>query len=109
MNKNNIVHLVMIGIILILAAIIIFRKPTMTVISGREKQIVDSLALLQSQLDSSEIRVTNLQRGYDSLNSLEPGVIYRTHDKVKFIFSDATPDDLDNIIRANWKTESRYK
>lgn len=99
----------MIGIILILAAIIIFRKPTMTVISGREKQIVDSLALLQSQLDSSEIRVTNLQRGYDSLNSLEPGVIYRTHDKVKFIFSDATPDDLDNIIRANWKTESRYK
>lgn len=109
MNKNNIVHLVMIGIILILAAIIIFRKPTMTVISGREKQIVDSLALLQSQLDSSEIRVTNLQKAYDSLNSLEPGVIYRTHDKVKFIFSDATPDDLDNIIRANWKTESRYK
>ena len=109
MSKNNIVHLVMIGIILILAAIIIFRKPTMTVITGREKQIVDSLALLQSQLDSSEIRVTNLQRGYDSLNSLEPGVIYRTHDKVKFIFSDATPDDLESIIRANWKTESRYK
>lgn len=109
MGKNNIVHLVMIGIILILAAIIIFRKPTMTVITGREKQIVDSLSLLRAQLDSSEVHVSNLQRSYDSLSSLEPGIIYRTHDKIKFIFSDATPDDLESIIRANWKTESRYK
>ena len=109
MSKNNIVHLVMIGIILILAAVIIFRKPTMTVITGREKQIVDSLSLLQSQLDSSKVRVSNLQRSYDSLSSLEPGVIYRTHDKIKFIFSDATPDDLESIIRTNWKTESRYQ
>ncbi len=99
----------MLVIIIILGAIIIFRKPTVTMITGREKQIVDSLSLLQSQLDSSKVRVNNLQRSYDSLNSLEPGIIYRTHDKIKFVFSDATPDDLDRIIRANWKTESRYK
>lgn len=110
MNKNSIIAFgCLLLIIIILSAVIIFRKPTITVLTGREKQVLDSLTLLQSQVDSSKVREIKLQRDYDSLSALEPTIYTRTNDKTKFIFTDANPDQLDEIIRANWKTKSRYR
>lgn len=103
-----IMFIAMILIIIGLSAVLIFRKPEV-VITGREQILQDSLTLLQQNLDSSHVRQERLQRGYDSLVAIEPKIITKTRDKVQFIFTDATPDDLDSIIRTNWKTKSRYR
>lgn len=110
MSKNiKIVFVVMIALILILLAIIIFRKPdVITVDNGHEKVLQDSLILMKNQVDSSHVRQTKIQNSYDSLLLIDPQVQYRTHEKIKIIYSTATPNQLDSIIRANWKTELRH-
>jgi len=95
-------------IIMILSGIIIFRKPEIQV-AAPDESWKDTVANLHKQIELSHIRQAQLQNSYDSLSSLEPRVITRTHDKIKFIYSTATPDDLDSIIRTNWKTTSRYR
>lgn len=97
-------------VIIILIAHLIFREPkTIILPSDREKTLQDSLILLQQNLDSTHIRQTELQKSYDSLLRLEPQIITKTRDKVHFILTDADPNELDSIIRANWKTKSRYR
>lgn len=96
--------------IVILIAILVFREPKLIVLpSDREKTLQDSLIILQQNLDSTHARQVQLQHNYDSLLKLEPQIITKTRDKVHFILTDANPDELDSIIRANWKTKSRYR
>ena len=100
---------VMCLVIIILSAVLIFRKPEEVIITGKEQILKDSIALLQTNLDSSVSRETRLQKSYDSLMTLDPIIINRTRDKVQFILTDATPDELDSVIRTAWKTKSRYR
>jgi len=93
---------------MILSGILIFRKPEIPV-TAPDESWKDTVANLHKQIELSHMRQAKLQNSYDSLSNLEPRVITRTHDKIKFIYSTATPDDLDSIIRTNWKTTSRYR
>lgn len=96
-------------LIIIGLTVALFLKKTETIIkSDNEQRLRDSIALLQKQIDSSHVRQSRLQVSYDSLLTVEPKVIYITREKIKFIFSDATPHQLDSIIRTKWKTRSRY-
>jgi hypothetical protein len=109
-NRSNLIaYSVMILIIIILLAVIYFRKPDVTIQSDRERVLQDSIAVLQTKIDSSHARQDRLQRSFDSLVAIDPIVISKTRDKIKFIFSTATPDELDSIIRTTWKTKSRYR
>lgn len=95
--------LVLLTIILALAIYIIVKKPEVVYIFDREKQLMDSLALINSRLDSSQKRVAAIQAQYDSLSNIEQEVIYNTREKIKFIYTTATPSQLDSIIRSAWK------
>jgi Cdc6-like AAA superfamily ATPase len=108
-QKTTRIFVVMTLVIMALLAIIIFRKPdTITIDNGHEKVLQDSLILMKNQVDSSHVRQTRIQNSYDSLLTIDPQVQYRTHEKIKIIYSTATPNQLDSIIRANWKTELRH-
>jgi hypothetical protein len=92
-------------IILVLAGVLILREPKQITNNDNEKVLRDSIALMQSQIDSSHVRQIKLQSSYDSLLNIEPEIRYRTNEKIKFIYSTATPSQLDSIIRTNWKTQ----
>lgn len=95
-------------IILILLAIVIFRKPDVIIKEETNKSTKDYITLLEKQCKTSEVKVKNLEHQCDSLSSLEPKIEYRTNEKIKFILTIATPNELDSCIRANWKSKSRY-
>lgn len=99
----------MLLIIIGLTVALFYKKPETIVKTNDEQRLRDSIALLQKQIDSSRVRQSRLQISYDSLLTVEPKVIYITREKIKFIFSDATPHQLDSIIRTKWKTRSRYR
>ena len=82
------------------------RSPFIT--SGKEQLLEDSIALLTKTINKSEIHQHILEEQYDSLLNLDPKIIIRTNEKIKFIYSTATPSELDSIIRTNWKTNLRY-
>ena len=108
MSRSNIIaYGTLLIIILIMLAIIIFRKPQVSADPGHEKILKDSITLLESQIDISHTRQTRLQGQYDSLSALEQPIIYRTNEKIKFILTDATPDELDSTIKSLIK--SRYR
>ena len=86
-----------------------FKIKTNPVDTGREKALRDSIAYLQKRIDSSHIRQEQLELAYDSVCRLEPQIKYKTREKIKFILTAATPDELDSIIRAAIKREIRYK
>lgn len=92
-------------IILVLSGIVILREPKQVIINDNEKILRDSIALMQREIDSSHVRQIKLQSSYDSLLNIEPEIRYRTNEKIKFIYSTASPAQLDSIIRANWKTQ----
>ena len=104
--SRNIIYIILLLIICLLLAFIIFRKepPTMD-LDNKVKVLEDSLAIMQKEIDLSHDRQYKLEKRNDSLSSLEPTIIYRTRDKIKFIYTDATIDELDSIIRASWKTK----
>lgn len=109
MNKVNLIaYSSLIGIIIILLAIIYFRKPQVIVELGPKKVLEDSIAVLNARIDSSHVRQAKIQKAYDSLLSIDPVVISKTRDKIKFIYSTSSPDELDSIIRRTWKTKSKY-
>lgn len=110
MDRNNLIaYSSLIVVIIVLLGVIYFRRPQVIVSSDREQVLKDSIALLQTKIDSSHARQDRIQRAYDSLLSIDPIIISKTRDKIKFIYSTATPDELDSIIRTNWKTKSRYR
>lgn len=110
MTKKGIIIVIaiLVVILIIQQAIIVFRKPVVEV-SGQEKILLDSIKTLDKNLEMSRIRERRIQSQYDSLQAIEPHIITNTRDKVKFIYSTATPDELDSIIRTAWKTKSRYR
>ena len=107
-NKSKITFEILIMIIICLIAFIIFRKPEVIITSGKEQLLEDSIALLTKTINKSEIHQHILEEQYDSLLNLDPKIIIRTNEKIKFIYSTATPSELDSIIRTNWKTNLRY-
>ena len=107
-NKSKIAFEILIIIIICLIAFIIFRKPEVIITSGKEQLLEDSIALLTKTINKSEIHQHILEEQYDSLLNLDPKIIIRTNEKIKFIYSTATPSELDSIIRTNWKTNLRY-
>jgi hypothetical protein len=88
-------------------AIIIFRKQPVTPISNQEQLYKDSITLLKSDIDLSHKKQARLQGQYDSLSALEQPIIYRTNEKIKFILTDATPDELDSTIKSLIKPRYR--
>lgn len=108
-NKSKIAFEILIIIIICLIAFIIFRKPEIIITSGKEQLLEDSIALLTKTINKSEIHQHILEEQYDSLLNLDPKIIIRTNEKIKFIYSTATPSELDSIIRTNWKTNLRYR
>ena len=106
MSKGVFIFLIL--IILILSGVIIFREKQPVIDVDHEKALRDSISMLSAQIDSSHVKQARLKAQIDSLSSLETTVITKTHEKIKFIYSTATPADLDSIIRSAWKTKSRY-
>lgn len=110
MNRSNLTaYSILILIIVILLAVIYFHKPDNIIQSDRERVLKDSVTLLQTRIDSSHVRQAKIQKAYDSLLSIEPTVISKTRDKIKFIYLTSDPDVLDSVIRSTWKTKSRYR
>lgn len=89
-------------LIFLLLVYIILKNPQLLYISDKEKELRDSIVLLRSNIDSSVVRQAKIQHQYDSLLLIEPGVIYSNHEKTKFIFNTASPDQLDSTIRSVW-------
>lgn len=77
--------------------------------SQKELRLRDSISYLQKEIDASRLRQGQLQHAYDSMLLIEPQVIYKTREKIKFIYGDATPDQLDSIIRTNWKVNTGHR
>jgi hypothetical protein len=102
---NIVIIASLIGVIIYLS----FKIKTNPVDTGREKALRDSIAYLQKRIDSSHIRQEQLELAYDSVCRLEPQIKYKTREKIKFILTAATSDELDSIIRAAIKREIRYK
>jgi hypothetical protein len=101
-NKLTIPFIAACTIILVLIVFIIFRPAATVISSDKEKQLRDSLVLLESNINTSLARQHQLQNQYDSLSAIGPGIIYRNHETTKFIFNTASPTQLDSIIRAAW-------
>lgn len=110
MSKTNLIaYSVLLVIIVILTCLLIFRKPVEIITTQKEQIYKDSITLLQDLNKQSIERQEKLQTAYDSLSAIEPKVINITRDKIKYIYTDATIDELDTLIRTNWKTKSRYR
>jgi len=89
-------------LVFLLLLYIIVKNPKLIFIGDKEKELRDSIVLLRSNVDSSVVRQAKIQHQYDSLLLIEPGVIYSNHEKTKFIFNTASPDQLDSIIKSVW-------
>jgi hypothetical protein len=70
---------------------------------AKELLLKDSINNLQKEIDMSRIKQAKIQHDYDSMLKIEPQIIIKTNEKIKFIYGDASPDDLDSIIRSSTK------
>ena len=107
-NKGFIITIsIFVLIILILLAIIIFRKPieVMTFDKDKDKIQKDSISLLLEKYQASQVQIDKLNKQFDSLSIIETHIIYRTNEKVKFIFNTLDPNVLDSTIRHSWETK----
>lgn len=93
-----------------LAVIVMYNHNQKTTVSfsSEEKRLRDSIAILQKEIDASHTRQNKLQHGYDSMLNVEPIIIHKTREKIKFIYTEATPSQLDSIIRTKSKRKHRY-
>lgn len=102
-KTSNIFIWILLFIITVLVIAFIYKDDIVPPSNDPRDQIrKDSLELLKRQIDSSHVRQEKLQHDIDSLSSLDLIIIYRTHEKIKFINTTATPSQLDSIIRATW-------
>lgn len=90
-------------VIIILIAYIIFSRPDDVINIPNDKVNKDSIESLHNQLKRSEEKIQHYQHKYDSIEKIEPRIIYRTNEKIKLIFNTTDPSTLDEIIRSNWK------
>jgi hypothetical protein len=117
MTKQNrldkIITRLFIGISLlgaVITIVIMYNKSQEAVVSfsSEEQRLLDSISILQKEIDASHIRQNKLQHGYDSMLNVEPIIINQTREKIKFIYTEATPSELDSIIRTKSKRKRRY-
>ena len=109
MNKTRLIYnIIVMSIIFILTVIIVFKKEESVINFDSEKRLIDSLNVLQKLIDTSKLKQLKLEKAYDSLLTLEPIIIYKNNEKIKFIFAELDPSILDSIIRTEWKTKPRY-
>lgn len=94
----------------VIAFIILYNQNQKANVSftSEEKRLRDSISILQKEIDASHIRQDKLQHDYDSMLHVEPQIIYQTREKIKFIYTEATPNQLDSIIRTKSKRKHRY-
>jgi hypothetical protein len=83
-------------------------EETNSALIKKELLLRDSISILQKEINASHERQTKLQNSYDSMLMIEPQIIYKTREKIKFIYSDASTNQLDSIIRTNWKTSTGH-
>lgn len=110
-DKTNLwFFLVMLLIALVLFFVFIYNydPKTAPMFISDEKRLRDSIALLQKDIEASHIRQEKLQHSYDSMLHVEPQIIYQTREKIKFIYSEASPNQLDSIILSKSKRPKRY-
>lgn len=109
MSKGNLIaYCILLLVIIGLLLVIFLRKPEVVHDDSAEKVLRDSINVLHKNVEESHQRQESIQRQFDSLSALGPKTIYRTREKIKYIFDTRNPDDLDSIIRATWKTKSSY-
>ena len=99
---------ILIVILLIIIVILswkIINNPNEVTTELGDQNLKDSIAVLNDKLNKSFAKELELIKENDSLESIEQQVIYRTNEKIKFIFSTTDPSVLDSIIRAGWKTK----
>ena len=98
------------GLVLLVFIMVYLDKPepVTTSPSKRELELKDSIRLLQSRIDSSKARQVQLEHAYDSLLKIEPTIIHDTREKIKFIYTEATPSQLDSIVFSKSKRKPRY-
>lgn len=102
-------YAILVTIIIVLSSVVVFRNQELEAYKKGDKDLRDSISTLSVQIDSSHARQARLEAQIDILNHTEARVISKTHEKIQFIYSTATPDELDSLIRTNWKTQSRYR
>lgn len=106
MNKFSLITIgILLTIIVFLGAVLIFKKNPETGVNDKERILRDSIAILQKDISLSQERQTKIQKDFDSLQSIDQQVIYRTREKIKFIFNTSDPSILDSLIRSNWRTK----
>jgi hypothetical protein len=99
---------ILIVILLITIAILswkLINNPVDVTTELGDQNLKDSIAVLNDKLNKSFAKELELIKENDSLKSIEQEVIYRTNERIKFIFSTTDPSVLDSIIRAGWKTK----
>lgn len=109
-QPNKILSYIIYGLLILVLALsvyIVLDKSERILLIDKEKHLKDSLLLLKQEVEKSHYRQDVLEKAYDSLRAIDPEVITRTRDKIKFIYT-ANPSELDSVIRATWKTSSRY-
>lgn len=76
--------------------------------SDKERQLKDSISTLNREIELSKVREQKLKHEYDSMLTIEPTIIYKTREKIKFVYTEASPNQLDSIIRKGSKRKHRY-
>jgi hypothetical protein len=108
--KTHQVIMSILAVLIIINLLIIKNKDVgvTTLQSDNDKYLKDSIDVLNTRLKISQENEQKLIKAYDSLESIEPQIITRTREKIEFIVSDATPDQLDSIIRSAFHFKPRY-
>ena len=87
-------------VILVFALHIIMKRPTPKPVISDVQKYKDSIAKLDSQINSQMKRITNYEKTIDSLNTLSPKIKIKYRDQ-KALVPSATVLQLDSIIRTN--------
>jgi hypothetical protein len=107
MNNLSLIAIgILLSIIVLIGAKMIFtdKRGTQDTSKTQIEELRDSLAILHHDISESHSRQLKLQSSFDSLQSVDQQVIYRTREKIKFIFNTSDPSILDSLIRSNWRT-----
>lgn len=104
MNREIVLKVAPWLIIIILLAILIFRKPDPKDNSDKERNLKDSLVVLRNQITERDGVITKRNFVIDSLNQIKTSneTVYKT--KIRYInLATTSVYELDSIIRASIK------
>lgn len=95
-------------LLLICISVLIFCKQINIPDFDKNKQLQDSILLLEKELDILHHRQDSINKINDSLTNLEPTIKHVNRTKIQFIYTDADINDLDSIVRKWSKRKARY-